>query len=187
MDWIKIWCIVHRAHYMFNKWFFPSLPLHASMGIQSLIEYGQLDKIWLEELCFKFMFWAEWSTEELMLLNCGTGEDSWESLIQWGDQTSQSYRKSTLNVQWKDWSWSWSSNTLATWCEEANPRKRPWCWKKLKAEWEEGSGGQDGRMASHSMGMNWANSRRWWGAGRPRLLQSMGSQRTGHDLATEQQ
>ena len=23
-----------------------------------------------------------------------------------------------LNTHWKDWGWSWSSNTLATWCEE---------------------------------------------------------------------
>ena len=23
-----------------------------------------------------------------------------------------------LNIHWKDWWWSWSSNTLATWCEE---------------------------------------------------------------------
>ena len=30
------------------------------------------------------------SVEELMLLNCGAGEDSWESLEQQGDQTSQS-------------------------------------------------------------------------------------------------
>ena len=30
------------------------------------------------------------STEELMLLNCGVGEDSTESLGQQGDQTSQS-------------------------------------------------------------------------------------------------
>ena len=30
------------------------------------------------------------STEELMLLNCGAGEDSSESLGQQGDQTSQS-------------------------------------------------------------------------------------------------
>ena len=30
------------------------------------------------------------STEELMLLNCGVGEDSWESIEQQGDQTSQS-------------------------------------------------------------------------------------------------
>ena len=30
------------------------------------------------------------STEELMLSDCGAGEDSWESLGQQGDQTSQS-------------------------------------------------------------------------------------------------
>ena len=41
-------------------------------------------------------------TEELMLLNCGAGEDSSESLRLQGDQTSQSERKSTLNIHWKD-------------------------------------------------------------------------------------
>ena len=35
---------------------------------------------------------------------------------------------------WKDWCWSWSSNTLATWCEELIHWKRPWCWERLKAE-----------------------------------------------------
>ena len=29
--------------------------------------------------------------------------------------------------------WSWSSSTLATWCEELTHWKRPWCWEKLKA------------------------------------------------------
>ena len=37
-----------------------------------------------------------------MVSNCGIGEDSWESLGQQGDQTSQSWRKSTLNIHWKD-------------------------------------------------------------------------------------
>ena len=41
-----------------------------------------------------------------------------ESLVLQGDQTSQSLRKSTLNIHWKDWWWSWSSNNLATWWEE---------------------------------------------------------------------
>ena len=52
-----------------------------------------------------------------MLLNCGVGEDSWESLGQQGAQTSQSWRKSTLNIHWKNWCWSWSSTTLATCCK----------------------------------------------------------------------
>ena len=35
-----------------------------------------------------------------MLLNCGAGEDFWESLGQQGDQTRQSERKSILNIHW---------------------------------------------------------------------------------------
>ena len=35
--------------------------------------------------------WRRLSAEECMLLNCGVGEDSWESLGQQGDQTSQSF------------------------------------------------------------------------------------------------
>ena len=30
--------------------------------------------------------------------------------------------------------WSWSSNTLATWCEELTHWKRPWCWERLAQE-----------------------------------------------------
>ena len=44
-------------------------------------------------------------------------------------------RKSVLNIHWKDWCWSWSPNTLATWCEELTH------WKNLDAgkdwRWEE--------------------------------------------------
>ena len=36
-----------------------------------------------------------------MLSNCGAGEDFWESLGLQGDQTSQSWRKSTLNTHWR--------------------------------------------------------------------------------------
>ena len=47
-----------------------------------------------------------------MLLNCGAGEDSWESHGLQGDPTSPSWRRSTLNIHWKDGCWSWSSDTL---------------------------------------------------------------------------
>ena len=36
-------------------------------------------------------------------------------------------------MHWKDWCWSWSSNTLAIWCEESTHWKRPWSWERLKA------------------------------------------------------
>ena len=35
-------------------------------------------------------------------------------------------------------SWSWSSNTLATWCKELTQWKRPWCWERLNAIGEGG-------------------------------------------------
>ena len=49
-------------------------------------------------------------------------------------------RRSVLNIHWKDWCWSWNSNTLANWCEEFTLLKRLWCWERLKAggdgEWQ---------------------------------------------------
>ena len=44
--------------------------------------------------------------------------------------------------------WSWNSNTLATWCEELTPLKRPWCWEWLKVGAEGDNRGWDGCMAS---------------------------------------
>ena len=93
-----------------------------------------------------------------------------------------------LSIHWKDWCWSWSSNNLATWCEQLTHWKRPWFWERLKAEGEKGIRGWDGWMASLIQWIRtWANSGRWWGTGRAGVLQSMGSQRVGHNLATEQQ
>ena len=53
-----------------------------------------------------------------------------------------------LSVHWKDWYWSWNSNTLATWCEELTHFKRPWCWKRLRAGGEGDDRGWDDWMAS---------------------------------------
>ena len=80
------------------------------------------------------------STKKLMLLNCDIGEDSWESLGLQGDPNSPSSRRSVLGVHWKDWCWSWNSNTLATWCRELTHCKRPWCWEGL------GAGGEGGQQ-----------------------------------------
>ena len=81
---------------------------------------------------------------ELMLFNYGVGEDSWESLGLQGDPTSPSWRRSVVGVHWKDWCWSWNSNTLATWCEELTYWERPWCWERLGAEGEGHDRGWDG-------------------------------------------
>ena len=69
---------------------------------------------------------------------------------------------------WKDWCWSWSSNSLATWCEELTHLKRPWCWERLKAGGEGDNRGWDGWMASPvQWTWVWVNSGSWWWTGRP--------------------
>ena len=121
-----------------------------------------------------------------MLFNCGVGEDSWESLGLQGDPTSPFWRRSVLGALWKDWCWSWNSNTLATWCEELSHLKRPWCWERLKAGGEGDDRGWDGWIASLTQWTwVWASSRSWWWTGRPGVLQSIGSLRVGCDWAIE--
>ena len=79
-----------------------------------------------------------------------------------------------------------NSNTLATWCEELTHLKSPWCWERLKAGGKGDNRGWDGWMASLTRRTwIWASSRSWWWAGKPGVLQSMGSQRAGHDWVTE--
>ena len=55
-------------------------------------------------------------------------------------------RKSTLNIHWKDWCWSWNSNTLAIWWDKPTHWERTWCWERLWAR-EEGNREWDGWMA----------------------------------------
>ena len=52
--------------------------------------------------------------------------------------------RSTLNIHWKDWCWSWSSSILVIWCTQMTHWKSPWYWKRLRAEGEEGIRGWDG-------------------------------------------
>ena len=88
-------------------------------------------------------------------------------------------------VYWKDWCWSWNSNTLATWCEELTHLRRPWCWERLRAGGEGEDRGWDGWMASPT---------RWtWFGWTPGVgdgqggLQCCGSwgRRVWHDWVTE--
>ena len=126
----------------------------------------------------RIRLWRKLSTKKLMLLNCGVGEDSWESLGLGGDPTSPSSRRSVLGVHWKDWCWSWNSSTLATSCEELTHWKRPWFRERLGAGGEGDDRGWDGWMASPTQwAWVWVNSGSWWWTGRPGVLQFMGSQR----------
>ena len=64
--------------------------------------------------------------------------------------------------------------------------ERPWCWEGLGAGGEGDDREWDGWMASPTRcTWVWVTSGRWWWTGRPGVLQNMGSQRVGHDWATE--
>ena len=81
---------------------------------------------------------------------------------------------------------SWSSNTLATWCEELTHLKKPWCWERLKPGEEGDNRGWDGWMASPTWWTwAWVSSRSWWWTGKPGMLLSMGLQGVRQDWETE--
>ena len=48
-------------------------------------------------------------------------------------RSNQSILKEINPEYWKDWCWSWSSNTLDTWYKELTHWKKPWCWERLRA------------------------------------------------------
>ena len=88
-------------------------------------------------------------------------------------------------LHWKVWCWSWNSNILVTWCEELNHWKRPRCWERLKAGGEGDEDemvgwhhGRDGYKFEQALGVG-------DGQGSLACCSSWGSQRFGHDWATE--
>ena len=95
-------------------------------------------------------------------------------------------KKSVLNIHWKEWCWSWNSNTLATWCKELTHLKKSWCWEKLKVGEEGDNRGWDDWMASSTQWTwVWVGSRSWCWRGKPGMLQSLGSQIVGHNWVIE--
>ena len=72
-------------------------------------------------------------------------------------------------------------------CEELIHWKRPWCWERLRAGGEgDDDKGWDGWLASSThWTWVWVDPESWWWTGRPGVLRFMGSQRVGHDWATE--
>ena len=72
--------------------------------------------------------------------------------------------------------------------QRANSLEKTLMLGKMEAGGEGGERGWDGWVASVTQWTwVWANPGRWWRIGKPGMLQSMGSQTAGHNLANEQQ
>ena len=74
----------------------------------------------------------------------------WKRLLRvpWTARKSNQSILKEMSIHWKDWCWSWSSNTWATCCEEPTHWKRPWCWERLRAGGEGDDRGWDGWIVS---------------------------------------
>ena len=129
--------------------------------------------LWMLELDYKESWTPEnWCFSTVVLKNLVSSLDCKE--IQ---PVNHKGNQSVLNIHWKDWYWSWNSDTVATWCEELTHWKRPWCWERLKAGGEGHDRGWDDWIVSPAQWTwVWASSRSWWWTGKPEVLHSMGSQ-----------
>ena len=142
--------ILKSRHYFVNKG-----PSSQGYGFSS-------GHVWMWELDYK----ENWVPKNWCFWNVVLEKTLKESLGLQRDPTSQSSRKSVLNIQWKDWCWSWNSNTFATWCKEVTYWKRPWCWERLKARGEGNNRGWDGLMASPTRWTwVWVDFGSWWWTG----------------------
>ena len=90
------------------------------------------------------------------------------------------------NIHWKDWGWSWSFNTLATWCEELTHWKRPWCgkdWRQEKGTTEDEMAGCHHRLNGHEFEQAPGVGD---GQGSLACYSPWGSQKVRHDWVIEQ-
>ena len=130
--------------------------------------------------------WRKLSAKELMLLNCGVGEDSWESL---GYKEIQPFHPK------RDQFWVFivktdvEAETPILWSPDAKSwpwLKRPWFCERLKEGRKGDDRGWDVWMASLTQWTwVWVTSSSWWWTGRPGVLQFVGLQRVRHDWVTE--
>ena len=118
-----------------------------------------------------------------MLLNCGVGEDlrvpgtarrSNQYILK---EISHEYSLEGLMLKLK-------LQYFGHLMRRTDSLKRPCWWKRLK------TGEEEDRWDSWTALPTWwtwvwVSSMSWWWTGRPGMLQSMGSQRVGHDQVTE--
>ena len=130
------------------------------------------------------------TTKELMLLNCGVGEDSWEYLGLQEDPTSPSFFFFFQPVHLKgNQSWTFIGGLMLKLLYFGHLMHRADSFEKtLMLGKIEGRRGWAVWMPSPTQ---WtgvlASSGRWWRTGKPSVLQSMGLQRVRHNWVTELQ
>ena len=127
-------------------WMWHSFSSHIFLDQLCVFSIGKTMVLWLLEKPV-VMYWCEnWTIKKSECWRIDAFE-LWCSRrllrVPWTSRKSNQSTLKDMNPEcyWKDWCWSWSSNTLATWCEELIHWKRPWSWVRLKARGEVGNRG----------------------------------------------
>ena len=117
-----------------------------------------------------------------MVLNYGVGENSWDL---WTARSNQSIPKH-INPEYSLEGLILKLKYFGHLMGRTDSLEKTWCWERLKVGGEGDDRGWNGWMASPTQ-RTWVcvNSGSWRWTERPGMLQSMGSQRVGHDWATE--
>ena len=129
--------------------------------------------------------WRKLSTEELMLLNCGVGEDSWE----W---TARRFNQSVLKEISPDYSLAGLMLKLKLQSFGHLMWRTDLLEKTLMLGRSEGGRRREGQRMRWLDGITdrwtwvWVSSGNCWWTGRPGMPQSVGSHRVGHDWADGQ-
>ena len=90
------------------------------------------------------------------------------------------------NSYWKDWFLSWSSNAFVTWFKQSTYLKNPDAGKGRKEKEKRVTEDEMTGWYYWCTGHKRANSGRWWGTGRPGVLQSMELSRVSFEWENEQ-
>ena len=126
------------------------------------------------------------STKELVLLNCGVGEDSWESL-RLARRANQSILKEiSPGISLEGMMLKLKLQYFGYLMQRVDSLEKTLMLGGIGSKRRGDDRGWDGGMASLTL-WTWVsvNSGSWWWTGRPGVLRFMGSQRVRHDWATE--
>ena len=110
---MRFWELHHKSNGFFL--FFSDEKYRRENSMFPFNRSAFITHVWMWELNYKESWapknWCFWTV--VLEKTLGSPLDCKETL-----------RRSVLGVHWKDWCWSWSSNTLSTWCKELTHLKR---------------------------------------------------------------
>ena len=133
--------------------------------------------------------WRRLSAKELMLLYCGVGEDSLR--VPWTARRSNQSILKEIPFWRRSWDFFGSNDAKAETPVLWPPHGKSWLIGQdsdAGRDWgqeEKGKTEDEMRKTDTRWMWDWVNSGSWWWTGRPGVLRFMGSQRVGHDWATE--